>query len=77
LERNLYLVVQIIELGAKVLVALNMSDVANDRGIKIDVEKLSRGLEIPIIPTIASKEIGLEELKLAITNSITSNGGIQ
>jgi len=77
LERNLYLVIQMIELGAKVIVALNMTDVANDRGIKINVDKLSQGLKIPIIPTVASKEIGLEELKMAITNSVASNGGVQ
>ncbi|MBN1536347.1 MAG: 50S ribosome-binding GTPase [Anaerolineales bacterium] len=75
LERNLYLVVQLIELGAKVIVALNMSDVADGRGIKIDVKKLSDALKIPIIPTIASKEIGLDELKLAIANLVSSNGG--
>jgi ferrous iron transport protein B len=40
LERNLYLVVQILEMGAKVVVALNMSDIAESRGIKIDVPKL-------------------------------------
>jgi ferrous iron transport protein B len=76
LERNLYLVVQIIELGAKVIVALNMTDVADGRGIKINIDKLSQGMKIPVIPTIASKEIGLEELKLAITNSVASHGDL-
>ena len=70
LERNLYLTIQVIELGARVIVALNMSDIAQSRGIKINVQKLSDGLQVPVIPTIASKEKGLEDLKTAILNKI-------
>lgn len=73
LERNLYLVVQIIELGKKVIMALNMSDVANARGIKIDVSKLSTGLGIPIIPTVANRERGIDELKSAIIETIANS----
>lgn len=75
LERNLYLVVQIIELGVKVIMALNMSDLAESRGIKIDIEKLSSGLKIPVISTIASKEMGLDQLKKEISAAIKQNGG--
>ncbi|NNF99344.1 MAG: ferrous iron transport protein B [Desulfobacteraceae bacterium] len=53
LERNLYLTLQFMELGIPVCVALNMMDVATKRGIRIDTEKLSDVLQIPIIPTIA------------------------
>lgn len=70
LERNLYLTVQIIELGAHALMALNMTDVADMRGIKIDVPKLSAGLGIPVIETVASREKGLEALKNAMIKTI-------
>ncbi len=70
LERNLYLVVQILEMGAKVVVALNMSDVAASRGIKIDVPKLSQGLGAPVVPTVASKGQGLDQLKQVIVKAV-------
>lgn len=75
LERNLYLVVQIIEMGARVVVALNMSDVADSRGLKIDLPKLSAGLGgIPVVPTVASKGQGIDQLKEAIINTINEEG---
>ena len=70
LERNLYLVVQILEMGARVVVALNMSDVAASRGIKIDVPRLSQGLGAPVVPTVASKGQGLDQLKQAIVKAV-------
>ena len=72
LERNLYLAVQILEMGARVVVALNMSDVARSRGIKIDVPKLSQALGSPVVPTVASKGQGLDQLKAAIVQAVTS-----
>ena len=69
LERNLYLVVQILEMGAKVVVALNMSDLAESRGIKIDVPKLSQALGAPVVPTVASKGQGLDRLKETIVEA--------
>lgn len=66
LERNLYLTAQLMELGVNLLIALNMMDLAEGKGLEIDVEKLSDNLEIPIIETIAAKEIGLADLKGAI-----------
>ncbi|MEA3309822.1 MAG: FeoB small GTPase domain-containing protein [Chloroflexota bacterium] len=75
LERNLYLVVQILEMGARVVVALNMSDVADSRGLKIDLPKLSTGLGgIPVVPTVASKGQGIDQLKEAIINTINEEG---
>jgi ferrous iron transport protein B len=68
IERNLYLTVQVLEMGAKVVVALNMSDVADSRGIRIDVEKLSQALGAKVVPTVASRARGLEELKQAIVD---------
>jgi ferrous iron transport protein B len=70
LERNLYLVVQILEMGAPVVVALNMSDIADSRGLKIDVPLLSQGLGAPVVPTVASKGQGLDELKKAIAETV-------
>lgn len=63
LERNLYLAIQILELGAPLVLALNMSDVADSRGLRIDMEMLSRGLNgTPVVRTIASKGKGIDEL---------------
>ncbi len=69
LERNLYLVVQVLEMGAKVVVALNMSDIAESRGIKVDVSKLSQALGASVVPTVASKGQGLDRLKEAIVEA--------
>jgi ferrous iron transport protein B len=63
LERNLYLAVQILELGAPLVLALNMSDIADSRGLRIDMEMLSRGLNgTPVVPTVANKGKGVNEL---------------
>lgn len=62
LERNLYLVTQLIELGPRLVIALNMKDVADKRGIRIDIETLSTLLGVPIISTIGSSNIGTREL---------------
>jgi ferrous iron transport protein B len=66
LERNLYLTVQVLELGVPVLAMLNMADLADSRGIKIDEERLSEALGSPVIRTIANRGVGVEELKKAI-----------
>ena len=62
LERNLYLCVQFLEMGMPVTIALNMMDVAKKRGIEIDHKKLSKLLNIPVVPTIARKGHGKEKL---------------
>jgi len=62
LERNLYLAVQLVEMGAKVVMALNMIDVARGRHIDIDVKKLSVLLGLPIVATNGKKRIGIDEL---------------
>jgi len=66
LERNLYLTVQVLEMGVRSVAALNMSDQAASRGMKISKSKLEQILNIPIIPTTASKNQGVEDLKNAI-----------
>ena len=62
IERNLYLTTQLLEMGAKVVVALNMVDEANSRKISLNTGALSRRLGVPVVPTVASKRKGLEEL---------------
>lgn len=67
LERNLYLTAQILETGIPLIIALNMCDLADSRGITIDVAQLSQLLDgIPVIPMAASHNHGLEELKQAL-----------
>lgn len=66
LERNLYLTIQLMELGVNLLVVLNMIDLAEQKGLIIDSNQLSENLGVPIIETIASKEKGIDELKAAI-----------
>jgi ferrous iron transport protein B len=66
LERNLYLTSQALELGAPLVVALNMTDVAAAHGIRIDVERLSRQLGAPVVPIQANKKKGLDALREAI-----------
>ena len=67
LERNLYLTLQFMELGVPVCIALNMVDVAKNRGIEVDAKKLADLLGIPVIPTVARKGNGKYELMEATT----------
>ena len=62
LERNLYFTIQLLELQAPVVIALNQIDFAAKKGIEIDIENLSKILEIPIVPTIAIRGAGIKEL---------------
>ena len=62
LERNLYLATQLLELGVPLVLAFNMSDVAAARGYRIDVERLSGLLGVPIVETVGHKGEGLGEL---------------
>ena len=66
LERHLYLTSQILELGKPVIIALNMIDIAEQRGISIDVNDLARRLGCPVIPIQAHKKIGLTALEQAL-----------
>ncbi|HZJ83193.1 MAG TPA: ferrous iron transporter B, partial [Clostridia bacterium] len=70
LERNLYLTTQLMEMDAKVVIALNMTDEAEKRHIKIDYNRLSQEMGIPVIPTIASKSKGVDNLIQATVDAI-------
>ncbi|MFQ5840952.1 MAG: ferrous iron transport protein B, partial [Thermodesulfobacteriota bacterium] len=62
LERNLYLATQLIDLGVKLVFALNMVDVAQSRGLTVDHEKLSLLMGVPFVPTVGSKNQGTKDL---------------
>ena len=62
LERNLYFTTQLLETGKPVVVALNMMDAARKAGLKVDAEALSRTLGVPVVPVVASKGEGIDEL---------------
>ncbi len=62
LARNLYMVIQFLELGFPMVIALNVMDVARRQGRSLDLERLSRRLGVPVVPTVANRGEGLEEL---------------
>ena len=66
LERNLYLAVQILEIGVPALVVLNMVDVVESQGTNVDVNALSEHLGVTVVPTVARKRQGLDGLKDAL-----------
>ncbi|TWU60523.1 Ferrous iron transport protein B [Rubripirellula tenax] len=74
LQRNLFLVSQLLELGKPTVIALNMYDAIDSRGITIDVDRLSAQLGIDVIPTSASKRRGIAELKQAIEKHLVDPG---
>ncbi len=65
-ERNLYLTVQVLELGVPSVVALNMSDTAEARGLRIDRDRLERQLGVPVVRTIARRREGIDDLLRAV-----------
>ncbi|MFW6238642.1 MAG: FeoB small GTPase domain-containing protein, partial [Halanaerobiales bacterium] len=73
LERDLFLTQQIIDMGIPVVVALNIMDEAEKHGLEIDVTELSRELGVPVVPTVAPRGEGMEELKAALKDTGTGN----
>ncbi len=69
LERNLYLTLQLLELEANVVIALNKFDVAEDLGYEIHVSELSKLLGVPVVPTVATTRGGMEELKETVVRA--------
>ena len=68
LERNLYLTLQLIELGKPVVLALNMMDIVEERGMELDIHRLPEMLGIPVVPVSARKRTGLEVLMHAVAH---------
>lgn len=62
LERNLYLTMQLLETGVKMILALNMMDEAKNKNIEINLSKVSKALNIPVVSTVATKGVGINEL---------------
>lgn len=76
LERNLYLLSQVLELGRPVVIALSMIDVAHDQGLNIDTERLSRQLGVPVVSIQAHRGLGIDELKAALAEAGLKPGTI-
>ena len=72
LERNLILVLQVLELTGKVLVCVNLLDEAERLGVKVDLPALSRRLGVPVVGTAAGRQEGLDNLKAAIAKLVGS-----
>ena len=72
LNRNLYLATQLIETGLPVVVALTMFDLAEHNGLRINIQKLTAALGVPVIPVIAKRRSGLDELGGAVLNAATA-----
>lgn len=66
LQRNLYLVSQLMELGRPLVIALNMMDIARRRGLHLSPERLSRALGVPVVPVVGHKHQGIDQLKQAV-----------
>jgi ferrous iron transport protein B len=71
LDRHLYLVTELMELTPRLIVALNMVDVARQEGMNIDVKALESALNMPVVPMVASKNRGLKELVEVIAQKCT------
>jgi ferrous iron transport protein B len=69
LERNLYLTTQLLEMKVPVVVALNMMDLARQRGLRIEIEHLARHLDCPVVAVVASRGEGIDELRQAIATA--------
>lgn len=70
IENHLRFTLQLIELGLPVIVALNMMDLATRDGLEIDPDILARELGVPVVPTVAVRRRGIEELRKAIAESV-------
>ena len=68
LERNLYLAVQLLELGVPLVLAFNMSDVAEQRGYEFDLDRISDYFGAPVVPTVGHTGKGMEALQQAVVH---------
>ena len=72
LERNLYLTLQLAEMRLPMLVAVNMTDIATKKGLRIDCPKLAAALGCPVVPIVASSGKGIEEIRQAVDAILTA-----
>lgn len=73
LSRNLYLTTQLMQFNKPIIILLNMIDIAESKGIKIDPNKLSKELNVTIIPIIAKRKNGIDKIESEIINSINKS----
>ena len=76
LERNLYFTIQLLELEAPLILDLNQVDFAAKKGIRIDAEKLSKALGVPVVPTVAISGVGINELLTTVVAVIEGKIGL-
>jgi ferrous iron transport protein B len=74
LERNLYLVTQLLEYGRPVIIALTMVDLAQKRGLEIDEKQLSESLGVPVVPVTAQQRLGIDALSKAVLKATGVKG---
>lgn len=72
LERSLYLVAELISLPAPVIIALNMMDVAEQEGVRIEPQVLEAALGVPVVPMVATRNRGIQEI-LTTINAVTQD----
>jgi ferrous iron transport protein B len=76
LARNLYLVLQLVDLGPRVVIALNLIDEARRQSLRVDPHALSQALGLPVVPTVARRGEGLDELVAAAVAVATGSDGL-
>lgn len=72
LERNLFVVSELIDTGVPIVLALNMMDAAEQKGLKIYVDLLGRAVDLPIVPIVARSQKGLADLKATVAHALLS-----
>lgn len=77
LERNLFFTMQLLEMEVPLIVCVNQIDIAKQKGIVIDIEKLQAALGVPVVTTIAVRGEGLHELMETATNYAENKGKIK
>jgi len=76
LARNLYLALQLLELGRPLLVALNVVDQAEARGLRVDTARLAEILGCPVLPTVATRNLGLDALMAAVVRRTAARSSL-
>ncbi len=76
LERNLYLLSQVLELGLPTVVALNMVDFARSQGMTIDARRLQAQLGIPVVEVQANRRLGIDDIKQALAAAVGAPAGV-
>ncbi len=76
LERNLFLTTELLEIGRPLVIVLNMSDVARDRGMKIDAARLAEKLGVPVVPAIGNRGVGMDDIVEAVMQVAISQASL-